>query len=659
MYPERVVKALQRARAHIQAGHPELALPDLEKSVQKSPKGFDAWFLLGQARGLLNEHAEAETCFKKAAVYQPKNTDLWFNLGIGYSSRAMFRQAIDCYQKSILYTDAIKVEAYHNLGSCLLEIESYDEAAAVFQGLLRHHDSADLQALLGIALQGEGNHAGAIAAYGCALARGMNNYTLNLNLGTCHFTRHDFVQAVQFSEQALALKPGDAVAEYNLARSWLEQGEIAKALALLADCSLPAAGPARLFALNFREPHDPLAILAQHRDWGQQQAALALAAPAKPAERERPLRLGFVSADLRHHPVAFFLERLIEQIDRTAFSIYFYADVQRPDDVTGRFKALANGWTDIAGIQDEAAVARLIQAQDIDILFDLGGHTSERVRLFAHRIAPVQASYLGYGASSGMPAMDYFLTDTRLDPIGVTEAHYTEKLCRLGEAFATYAPPADAPALAPLPLLQRGFPVFASFHKLSKISPASVALWARVLSAVPAAKMLLMAKGLEADSGQQRLREAFAVHGIAPERLDLRGHAAFGEYLAAHNEVDLLLDCVPWNSHTTAMHGLWMGVPTLTLRGSHHAGRFGELVLRGLQLDQLVAQDEDAFTATAAHLVADSVPLQALRATARARLQQSIHGNHRALASRFEQACRQMWRNQCDGGPAEISVESP
>ena len=227
MYPERVVKALQRARAHIQAGHPELALPDLEKSVEKSPKGFDAWFLLGQARGLLNEHALAEACFKKAAVYQPKNADLWFNLGIGYSSRTMFSQAIDCYQKAILYANGIMVEAYHNLGSCLLSMENFDEAVVVFQGLLRVYDTADLQALLGISLQGKGDYPGAIAAYVCAQQRGMNNYTLNLNLGECHFVCNDFVQSIRCFENALALKPGDVVANDKLARSRQAQGALA------------------------------------------------------------------------------------------------------------------------------------------------------------------------------------------------------------------------------------------------------------------------------------------------------------------------------------------------------------------------------------------------------------------------------------------------
>jgi protein O-GlcNAc transferase len=656
MYPERIVKALQRARVHIQAGNPQLALPDLEKSVQKSPKGFEAWFLLGQSHGMLNDHAQAETCLKKAALYQPKNPDLWFNLGIAYSARALFNRAIPCYEKSIMFADSIKVEAYHNLGSCLLEVERYEEAAAIFQGLLRISDTADLQALLGIALQGAGNFSGAISAYAGALDRGMNNYTLNLNLGTCHFLLNDFVQSIELSKAALALKPGDAVAEFNLARTLLEQGEIAQTLEMLGQCSLPAAGPARLFALNYFEPHDPGAIVDQHREWGCRQEAGVSFEPFKAADPERPLRLGFVSADLRHHPVAFFLERLIERIDRAAFSIYFYADVAAPDDVTDRFKRMADGWTSIAGITDQAEVARMIRAQEIDILFDLGGHTSERIRLFANRIAPLQASYLGYGATSGMPEMDYFLTDTSLDPVGLTAAHYTEKLCRLGAAFVTYSPPSGAPPVAALPMLKNGYPTFGAFHKLTKISRETIALWANVLAAIPAAKMLVMAKGLGTESGKERLRQAFSAHGITADRLDLHGNADMDAYLAVHNEVDLLLDCFPWNSHTTAMHGLWMGVPTITMRGRHHAGRFGELILRGLGLDQFIASDKEEFAAIAARMAADSAHLGPMRASLRDRLDQSIHCDHQALASRFEAACRQMWRSHCAGQHEDITV---
>jgi len=658
MYPEKVTKALQRARSLIQSGNPGQALYDLEKSVRKFPGGFEAWFLLGHAKGLLNDHAHAETCFKKAAIFQPRNPDVWFNLGVGYSAREMHQEAIPCFEKCIAYSSQPRVEAYHNLGASLLALDRFKEAAAIYQDLLRVRDTAEIHARLGIAYQGLEDYPKAISAYMNALKMGMDDYTVNLNIGTCHFMLNDYQQSIHYSERALALKPGDPVAEYNVARSLLEQGDISRAIPLLKQCTLPSAEHARLFALNFVEPYDPRILLEEHRSWANTQKPVTEFQhdPVLDTRAKRPLRLGFVSADLRQHPVAFFLERLIENIDRSEFSVHFYFDARSSDEITARFKTMADGWIDISGMTDNAKVANLISEQQIDILFDLGGHTSERIRLFVNRIAPVQATYLGYSATTGLPEMDYFITDTVLDPAGQTEAHYTEKLCRLGSAFATYTAPRNDIVAGPLPMLKNGYPVFGSFHKLTKISPRTIMLWAKVLSVVPDAKMLLVAKGLGTESAKQRILDAFLSHGIESSRLELRGSIPMDEYFAAHNEIDLLLDCFPWNSHTTAMHGLWMGVPTLTVAGIHHAGRFGELILRGLQMNQFVAPNDDEFPRMAAGLVADTRQLVLIRASSRDMLSKSILCDHPGLASRFQQACREMWTNYIDGNPEAISV---
>jgi protein O-GlcNAc transferase len=658
MYPEKTLKALQRARAFIQAGNLAPALHDLEKVVQKFPREFEAWFLLGHAKGMLNDHAYAEICFKKAAAFQPTNPDVWFNLGVGYSARGMYQEAIPCFEKSIEYSGQRKIEAYHNIGSCLLSLDRFTEAAEVFQGLLQLRNTADIHASLGIAYQGSEDFQKAISAYMQAKQMGMDDYTVNLNIGTCHFMLNDFQRSIQYSEYALARKSVDPVAGYNIARSMLELGDVSGSIALLKKCTLPAAEHARLFALNFIEPYDPRFLLEEHRNWAnRQQPAATFKREISVDRRNRsPLRLGFVSADLRVHPVAFFLERLIENIDRSDFSIHFYSDVRSPDKLTEQFKNMSDGWNDISGMTDNAEVARLINDQQIDILFDLGGHTSDRIDLFVNRIAPVQVSYLGYSATTGLPEMDYFITDAMLDPVGLTETHYVEKLCRLGNAFATYTLPRNDIAIGPLPLLNKGYPVFGSFHKPNKISPRTIGLWADALAAVPDAKMLLVAKGLGTESGKQRIMDAFRVHGISSTRLDLRDSVPMEEYLATHNEIDLLLDCFPWNSHTTAMHGLWMGVPTLTISGHHHAGRFGEMILHGIQLDQFVSADDEEFSRTAARLVADTGQLQRLRASSRDRLNNSILCDHPGLASRFQQACRKMWDNRLAGNPEHVSV---
>ena len=645
MYPEKVQKSLHRVRAFIQAGKPALAVFDLEKIVKKYPREFEAWFLLGHANGMLNEHNIAERYFKKAAVFQPKNPDIWFNLGIGYSARGMFLESVPCFNKAVAYSAKDNIPAHYNLGSSLLALDQFDKAAAIFQNLQRIHNTADIQASLGISYQGLEDYPKAISAYMHAKDMGMDSYTVNLNIGTCHFTLNDFQQSIEYSARALSLKPNDPVAEYNIARSRLEQGDISRAIAILTQCSLPAAEHARLFAFNYIEPYDPTIVLAEHCNWANKQKPATTHQYDIDKRRERPLRLGFVSADLRHHPVAFFLERLLENIDRSKFLVHIFSDVRLSDAVTEQFTTLADSWTDIFDPPNNTAVSELICEQQIDILFDMGGHTSDRVDLFIDRIAPVQASYLGYSATTGLPNMDYLITDAVLDPVGCTEAHYTEKLCRLGNAFATYTPPSKHINIGPLPMLKKGYPIFGSFHKLIKISPATIAIWSKALSAAPNAKMLLIAKGLGNDSGKQRIYDAFLSHGISASRLELRDSIPIDEYFAAHNEIDLLLDCFPWNSHTTAMHGIWMGVPTLTLAGKHHAGRFGEMILRGLNLEQLVATDEAEFTRIAAELVNDRVLLEHLRVTSRDMLNRSILCDHAALASRFQQACRQMWLN--------------
>jgi predicted O-linked N-acetylglucosamine transferase (SPINDLY family) len=657
MYSDKASKALQRARQFIDRGNPSQALFDLEKIVRKYPAGFDAWFLLGHAKGLLNDHSGAEACFKRAANLQPRNPDIWFNLGIGYSARNLHREAIPCFEKSLEYSGKQRKESVLNLASCRIALEEYDSAISLLKELLQSFDTAEVHANLGIAYQGQENFPEAISAYLHARAMGMNTYTINLNMGTCYFSLSDFDASVEFAESALALKPGDAIAEYNVARSLLERGEILRSINAFKSCALNAADHARLFACNFLEPYDPQRLLDEHREWANRlDAGISFLTEDESSQGTRQLRLGFVSADLRSHPVAFFLEQLLVHLDHSRFAVNIFSDVRTADEVTLRFKRLADVWTDIAEVSDQAMVARVIADQRIDILFDLGGHTSERINLFVHRVAPVQATYLGYSATTGLPNMDYFVTDSVLDPPGLTETHYVEKLCRLGNSFASYTPPQHEVTIGPVPMLVREYPVFGSFHKLTKISARTIKLWSGALTAVPNARMLIVAKGLGTDTGKQRMRTLFESQGIDSGRLDLRGNIPFKEYFAAHNEIDLLLDCVPWNSHTTAMHGIWMGVPTLTVQGGHHTGRFGELVLRGMGLGDFISASDDEFATRAADIVANAARLQQIRETARKTLTDSVLCDHVAMAERFDQACMQMWDNHLRGAIADINA---
>ena len=216
MYPERILKALQRAQACIRAGNPSAALEDLEKVVSKCPKGFDGWLSLGQAKGLLDDHAGAEQCFRKAAAILPKNPDGWNNLGMSLYRRGMFAQACAAYEKAVSVSASAYPDTVYNLASCHLQLDHYDTAAQLFESLLATTDNSDVWALLGMCYQGSGQPQKALDAYRHALERGGGGYTLNLNLGTCHYALNDYGNAAKYAQSALDAKPGDDVALYNL-----------------------------------------------------------------------------------------------------------------------------------------------------------------------------------------------------------------------------------------------------------------------------------------------------------------------------------------------------------------------------------------------------------------------------------------------------------
>lgn len=643
MIPGPVLKQLRHAHGLLERGDARGALKDLEEATRRAPKVFEGWFLLGQARGMLGDHAAASRAFSEATRCRPEHGEAWFNLGLSHALKGRHDEALPCFRTAMERArPSFHFPAAYNRAASALRLDRFDEAARVIWDALHVQETAELWSMLGVALQGANDYPGALEAYEKAHAMGVDDYTLHLNLGTCHYTLHDYAQGARSARQALDRQPGDPVATFNLASCQLALGRVEEAITLLTPLSMPLADHTRLYALNFLDPYQPDRLLREHRAWGDREIArVPVQAPLQPRNGDRPLRLGFVSADLREHPVAYFLRPLLEGLDRQAYSIVIYNDVRSEDAMTARLRGLGDDWRDIHGWSHDR-VAEAIQADDLDLLFDLGGHTSERVVLFARRLAPVQAAYLGYGATSGLASMDYFLTDECLDPPGMTEGHYVERLLRLGACCAAYAPPEEAPPVSPLPMVSRGFPVLASFNRINKLSPTTLALWGAALKAVPTARLLLVTRGLEAAETRQTLLSALDRHGVTPERVEMRGNLTMQEYLALHGAVDLLLDCFPWNGHTTTMHALWMGVPTLTMAGTHHAGRFGQMVMEGVGLGDFVAPDANAFPERVRSILADPERLEALRAGMRARLRGSRLMDQQGLVQRFQEACRSM-----------------
>lgn len=332
-----------------------------------------------------------------------------------------------------------------------------------------------------------------------------------------------------------------------------------------------------------------------------------------PRSPNRPLRIGYTSADFRHHAVASFFAPVLAAHDRKSLQIHLYGEVRKPDAITERLQGMADHWLTTCDL-DAPALAARIRADGIDVLVDLAGLTAgARLDAFAFRPARVQLTWLGYPATTGLDArtgLDGRIADAWSDPPGLTDAHFTERIHRLPSGFTAYRPLDEAPP----PAKRSGPLTFGSFNNAAKISDAAVALWVRALNAVPGSRLLLKNHALADRYIQRELRERFARAGLAGERLDLKpATAAYNDHLLAYGEIDIALDTFPYHGTTTTCEALWMGVPVLTRLGATHASRVGGSLLSRLGLTAWIADSDDAFVAKAVSSAQDRAALAALR----------------------------------------------
>jgi predicted O-linked N-acetylglucosamine transferase (SPINDLY family) len=355
--------------------------------------------------------------------------------------------------------------------------------------------------------------------------------------------------------------------------------------------------------------------------------------------------VGYLSGDFVRHSVSYFFAALLAQHDRGRFEVFCYHNNPVADVVTTQFKSQAEHWRDCDGLSDEGLRDRIVD-DGIDVLVDLSGHTAgSRVFVFALAAAPLQVGFLGYPTVSGVPAMDYRITDGVIDP-GDQPTLPHDRPLPLPRSMFCYRPD-EAPPLAEPPLLRRGFVTFGSFNHIAKVSDHTLALWAGAMNAVPGSRLLLKSAAM-AQTGNRRNIEAFmAARGIAAERLQLQPwHADKRSHLELYNEVDIALDTFPYNGATTSCEALWMGLPLLTRRGATHVSRMGASLLAAVDRRDWVAADDEGFVALAARVAGDAAALQRWRAGARGHLQSSALFDQAGFARAFEAALDGAWDRQ-------------
>jgi predicted O-linked N-acetylglucosamine transferase (SPINDLY family) len=358
----------------------------------------------------------------------------------------------------------------------------------------------------------------------------------------------------------------------------------------------------------------------------------------------RRLRIGYLSPDFRKHVVMTFMAPALERHDRDQFEVFCFHTHRDKDAVTERLRSQVEHWSDCGGLTDDA-IADRIRADRIDILVDLAGHTSgHRIGVLAMKPAPIQVTYLGYPNTTGLPTVDYRITDDLADPPGRADELSVERLLRLPRPFLCYRPEAKTPDPGPPPVLSRGHATFGCFNNTLKLSDSFLDLAARVVNAVPGSRLVLKSGGLELHSVGGRVRQRFAAAGVAPDRLELRGWtAAVEDHLGAYGEIDVALDSFPYNGTTTTCEALWMGVPVVTLRGDRHAARVGASLLGWLGLTDFVAADAEEFVRICARLAGDVAGAGSRRAGLRERLRASLLVDEAGFAREIERCYRTVW----------------
>jgi tetratricopeptide (TPR) repeat protein len=465
--------------------------------------------------------------------------------------------------------------------------------------------------------------------------------------------------AEEMLRRVVALAPQDAEAYKNLGVALLDSGKIVDAVACYRkSMEIEPQGADvysnLLFCLSHDESIGAEEIFREHCKYGDRfETPLRGEWGGHPntPEPERPLHVGFVSADLYNHAVANFIEPIVRHMaSNPGFVLHAYLNRVVEDDVTVRLKSYFARWDMVVGLSDEA-LARKVRVDRIDILVDLSGHTGyNRLLTFARKPAPVQASWIGYAGTTGLRAMDYYIADRFFLPKGMFDNYFTEKIARLS-ACVPFLPSEYALPVKDLPALGNGYITFGSFNRLSKISHAVVVLWSRLLRELPDSRMLL--GGMPVDGGYEKLIEWFAQEGIASDRLELHPRSGMDVYLGLHQRVDICLDTFPYNGGTTTFHALWMGVPTLTLVGETPAARSGASILGQVGLDEFVVQDAADFVVRGKYWAGHLAELSELRAGLRKRFAQSPAGQPKVVAENIERALRAMWRRWCAGLPPE------
>lgn len=545
--------------------------------LRREPTHLDAHMISGAIQVEKSNPSAAIETFSNLLAQHPDNATLLSNLGWAYNQANQSDEALPVLRKAVKLDPALD-QAVINLTFALNKKDLYSESADV----------------LGQLLQVKADHKDAMLNYTNALT----------NCGE--------------------LKKANEVNYRNLEHH-------PEQIQLIGN---------HLFALSYRSDLPESEVAAEHfrmgerfHRWAEQQQLDLAPLADLPSSGER-IRVGYLSPDYRTHSVALFIRGLFEFHNKDDFEIILYHDSHYDDEMTKELRGYGHHWEHVRPLKDET-LAEKIRSDRVHILADLGGHSAgNRMAALALRLAPIQLTYLGYPATSGIRQMDFFLTDKTADPPGAHDEHFSEKLFRLDGAFLNYRPQ-ELPPVSQAPWEKNGYVTFGSFNKIAKYTPEVLNLWARLLKEIPDARLQLKASAFNESATRQRFLLFF-------EQASVENRVDFTDWDPHMDSVDVTLDPFPYNGATTTCQALWMGLPVITKSGHCHRARVTTALLHHIGLPELCAANEEEYLAIARRLNESRNRISELRATMRERMQNSPLMDDRRFARRIEAAYREM-----------------
>lgn len=630
------ISSIEQNLSHAIAHHERGRLQDAQSLylviLQAQPDHPTANHNMGVLAGQLGQHAVALPYLKKSLEIDPLIGQYALSyahalLATGQAGEALhiLQSAMEQESQAQIFSSSQeKAESHFYMATAFLQLRKLDEAVSSFRRAIEiKPDFSMAHNNLGTALKDLGHIDAAVASLRRAVEIAPGYAEAHYNLGNALRAMGQFDEAVASYRRALAINPDIREAHSNL-----------------------------LFAQNCSTGQPSAAALADARRYGELAArhARPYTQWQSTPEPDRCLRVGLVSGDLRSHPVGHFIESVLAALKSRAagrIDIFGYTNHPVADAMTDRIRSCCSGWRSAAG-QSDQQLAKQIHDDRIDILIDLSGHTaSTRLSMFAWKAAPVQVSWLGYFATTGLAAIDYFIADPWMAPKSV-EQQFTETIVRLPETFLCFTPPDIDAHVDALPALANGHVTFGCFNNLIKVNDAVIALWAKVLHAVPGSRLRLKDKQFDMAPARQKMVDRFAAHGIDSACLTLEGATPRADYLAAYNRIDIALDPFPFPGGTTSVEALWMGVPVLSMSGASYLSHQGESILRNAGLPDWIVKNPDEYVSCAVRHAADLQALAALRGQLRQQLLASPLCDANRFAMHLEAALRDIWKRWCD-----------